>query len=142
MKIIGFVRTCLFDLLGNELRGDNILLLPFPLRTAVLYRDSNLYIMFKFYFRHTCHVLFMIRSLHLLTSLFLTPSRQQLSPSIADRFAASGLMFSLLSAAAQPWAWAGFELQGIIVPSGCCVHVFVLMPPGCRIGHWLTGEES
>jgi len=30
--------------------------------------------------------------------------------------------------------WANVLLQGIIVPSGCCVHIFVFMPPGCRFG--------
>jgi hypothetical protein len=33
-------------------------------------------------------------------------------------------------------------VQGIIVPSGYCVHIFVLMPPGCRLGHWPAGTAS
>lgn len=28
------------------------------------------------------------------------------------------------------------RLQGIIIPSGCRVHVFVFMLPGCRVGYW------
>jgi hypothetical protein len=28
--------------------------------------------------------------------------------------------------------WANTFLQGIVVPFGCCVHVFVFMPPGCK----------
>jgi hypothetical protein len=28
------------------------------------------------------------------------------------------------------------HLQGAIVPPGCRVHVFVLMLPSCRVGHW------
>jgi|SRR6267142_1662734 len=40
------------------------------------------------------------------------------------------------------FVWANVLLQGIIVPSGCCVHIFMLMPPGCRIGNWHTGTLS
>ena len=38
--------------------------------------------------------------------------------------------------------WANVLLQGIIVPSGCCVHEFVLMPPAAELDTSPTGKES
>ena len=33
------------------------------------------------------------------------------------------------------------RLQGIIVPSGRCVHKLVLMLPGCSFGYWFVGSH-